>query len=142
MVVKKIDIEELREYVYNALLGDEELIRLFDRKANVVTTLEAAEKVIEKIETVYWDADLYGVEIEGEPHGYFACKNNLLISFGMNILYRNKMVLSKFWGAIKDKMSTSDFQCVLYSSNSRGIKWLQKCGMKIYFDNVTILTYN
>lgn len=141
MKVTRIDMEDLREYVYSALIDDEELVKLFDRRAHISTTLEAVENVIEKIEGVYYDAELFGIDIEGMPEGYFAFKDNLLISFGMNIFYRNKTVLSKFWEAIKDKMG-NDFQCVLYSHNERAINFLKRAGMKIAFDNITVLTYN
>lgn len=139
MTVKNINIDELKDYVYNAFIDDEELIEYFDKNANVKTTNEAIESVCEKIKSQYSDSAFFGVEINGIKEGYFVFRENLLISFGMNKKYRNKEVLSEFWEEIKKHLGNS-FQAALYSYNTRAISFLEKCGMKILYDNITILS--
>lgn len=141
MEVKNIDINEFNDYVYNAFFDDKEFIEYYDRSVNAKNTEEAIENVCEKIKISYPDADIFGVEINGAKEGYFVCRENLLISFGMSIKYRNKETLSGFWNEIKKKMG-SNFHCMLYSHNSRAIEFLKKCGMKIMYDHITILTNN
>ena len=141
MIVKQIDIDQFEEYVYNAFIDDNELLEFYDRSIHAKTTGEAIENVIFKIQNSYPDANIFGVEIENTKVGYFVCKENLLISFGMAIKYRNKMVLSKFWEEIKNKLGNK-FNSLLYSHNIRAIEFLKKGGMKILFDHITVLSYN
>ncbi len=141
MDIKNINIDQFQEYVYNAFFDDEEIIEFYDRSANVKTTQEAIDNVCFKIKTAYPDAEIVGVEIKGCKEGYFVYKDNLLISFGMNLKYRNKETLFEFWEAIKRRMG-NNFHSMLYSHNLRAINWLQKSGMKILFDHITILSYN
>lgn len=141
MEVKKIDIDQFEDYVYNAFIDDEEIIEFYDRSANVKTVLEAIDNVCEKIKLVYPTAMIYGIEICGCKEGYFVFKDDLLISFGMNVKHRNKETLKDFAEAIKSKLGNK-FSSLLYSHNTRAINFLKKCGMKILFDHITILSYN
>lgn len=141
MEVKKIDIEQFNDYVYNAFFDDHEIIEFYDRAANVKTTEQAIENVCEKIRDHYPDAKIFGVDIDNTKVGYFVTKDNLLISFGMNIKHRNKITLTVFWNEIKSKLG-NNFNSILYSHNIRAINWLQKSGMKIEFDHITVLSYN
>ena len=141
MKIYNIDIEELNDYVYNALLDDVELLKFYDKNVQVKTTEDCINNIIEKINLCYSDADIFGVEDGGLKIGYFVCTHDLLISFGLNINYRDKETLTRFWNFIKSIMA-DNFQCVLYSNNRRGINFLEKGGMKVLFDSVTILTNN
>jgi hypothetical protein len=141
MDIKSIALEEFEEYVYKAFFNDEEIIEYYDRSAKVKTTQEAIDNVCEKIKMGYPDAQIVGVEIKGCKEGYFVYKDNLLISFGMSLQYRNKETLFEFWEAIKRRLG-NNFHSMLYSHNIRAINWLQKSGMKIEFDHITILSYN
>jgi len=141
MTVTKININQLEEYVENAFFGDNELIEYYDKSAGVNTIPEAVENVILKIQTQYPDANIFGVEIKGEKEGYFIYEGNLLISFGLNKYYRDNVMLPEFWNEIKKELGDT-FQCALYSHNVRAINWLQRSGMKILFDKITILSTN
>lgn len=141
MDVKEINIDQFDDYVYNAFIGDEEIIEFYDRSANVKTVLEAIDNVCEKIRLAYPTALIYGIEICGSKEGYFVCKDDLLISFGMNIKYRTKETLQEFGDEIKRKLGNK-FNCMLYSHNTRAINFLKKCGMEILFNHITILSYN
>lgn len=140
MVVKRVNIAILEEYVYNAFLDDDELVALYDKAANVKTPIEASGNVMEKIRHVYPESDMYGVEVNLVKAGYFVCKNNLLISFGMMKEYRRKDILHRFWDEIQQRMGDS-FECALYSSNTRGCEWLVKCGMTEIFREISIFSY-
>lgn len=141
MTVKKISLIELNEYIYNTFINDKEIVKYYDKNIEIKNTLDAIINVTEKIEEVYSEADFFGVEINGNKAGYFVCRESLLISFGIGVEYRNREVLSDFWEHIKSTLGET-FQCCLYSVNKRGIKFLEKGGMKILFDEITILTTN
>lgn len=141
MRIVAINIEDLREYVYYSLVEDVEIINFFDKTVPIETTMDAVDSICEKIKRCYADADMFGVELDSEKMGFFVCQDNLLISFGVSPKYRNKEMLSAFWGFIK-KVLPDNFQCVLYSHNERALNFLKKGGMKILFDTVTILTNN
>lgn len=141
MEVNDINIDEFEEYVYKAFFDDTEILEYYDRSANVKTTQEAIDNVCDKIKVCYPDAQIVGVEIKGCKEGYFVYRDNLLISFGMSLQYRNKETLFQFWETIKQRMG-NNFHSMLYSHNIRAINWLQKSGMKIEFDHITILSYN
>lgn len=58
----------------------------------------------------------------------YAFDRNILYSFGMHPNYRSKENLINFWNYIINQHN--DFDCYLYSNNTRAINWLKKCGMK------------
>lgn len=138
MKVVKVDIEQLMPYIEVAFEGDEDLIQYFDKEANVKTVEEAIENVKEKIKSRYEDANFMGVEIADEKVGYFVFYKELLISFGLNKEYRRKILLGWFSDLIKENLG-QQFNCALYSHNKRAIGFLEKMGMKIQFNNITIL---
>lgn len=140
MQVRNIHIDQFEDYVYHAFIDDFELVEYYDRSVGAKTTTEAIENVCDKIEQSYPDAKIFGVEIEGEKAGYFVAKDNLLVSFGINVKFREKEYLSKFWYEIQNQIG-NDFHAMLYSHNSRAIKWLETCGMKISYDHITILSF-
>ena len=141
MLIRAIYKEELPAYVEEAFKEDYDLVDYYDKNVNVKNVDDCIANVIEKINQCYPDADIYGVEEYGCKIGYFVCDNDLLISFGININYRDKDTLEVFWAFIKNTIGQT-FQCVLYSHNKRGINFLQKGGMKILFENITILSCN
>lgn len=138
MKVISIDIDELRDYVYSAIIDDDEIVEFFDKNVPVKNTLDAIDSICEKIKRCYPYADFFGVELESEKIGFFVYSEELLISFGVCPKYRNKEVLSNFWDCIK-KVLPEKFQCVLYSHNKRALDFLKRGGMKVMFDTVTIL---
>lgn len=137
----EIDIKDFDGYVYNAFVNDNEIIEFYDRAANVKTVQEAIDNVCEKIKVSYPTAKIFGILIEGNKEGYFVFKDDLLISFGINVKHRNKDTLAIFWGEIQSRLG-NNFHALLYSHNARAISFLEKGGMKILYDHITILTYN
>lgn len=140
MTVQPININDLRDYVEAALDGDEDILRFYDKKEKVETISEACSSVVNKIRIAYTESDIRGVKINGSKVGYFVFDDELLISFGLNINYRNKVILTDFWEKIKEELGDT-FNCLLYSHNERAIGFLKKCGMNIIFDTVTVLRF-
>lgn len=141
--MKTIDVNMigLKVYIESVFWDDDDILIYFDKEAGVKTTTDASVSVYKKIANQYYDAEKVGVEIDGYKVGYFVYMDELLVSFGVNKKYRNTEILSELWEEIKSRIGDT-FQCVLYSYNTRAIGYLKKCGMKILFDNVTILSKN
>lgn len=138
MNAEKINIDSIKGYIYAAFKGDYECIGLFDPKYPVSSWEEAAQIVFDKIEGEYSDMNMVGLDRNGEMVGFFVYTKELLISFGINVELREETFLSKFWEIIKLTVG-EPFQCVLHSVNKRAVGWLERCGMKILFESVTIL---
>lgn len=134
-----INIDELKEYINAAFENDTELIGLYDKSVGVESLEDICDNVFEKISSLIEPAELRGVEVDGVEVGYFVYQPEVLISFGLNKMYRDKKYLSEFWKFIKSELGET-FTCCLFGHNIRAINWLkEKCGMKIIFENVTIL---
>lgn len=92
----------------------------------------------------FGDVDFEDIIENGELIGFICCFKDKLISFGINIKYRNKEILTNIFEIIKNKFNT-EFETYMWSRNERAINWLKKCGMKqipCNIDNVTKLKYN
>ena len=66
--------------------------------------------------------------------GYFVYTDKQLISFGLNIEYRQRKYLRSFFALIRTELGKG-FCCWLHSVNIRGVRWLQKNGMIITKSN-------
>lgn len=141
MTQTKINIDQLRQYVFAAFTGDEEIVSFYDKMQNIKSAADACENVYSKITNEYADAVLVGIDVNGEVAGYIAYKESLLISFSIGVKFRKVDYLIEFWEIIKKELPPI-FQCVLYSHNSRAINYLEKSGMDILFENVTILQFS
>lgn len=134
-----------RECIYNAFVGDDDIFKYFDPTAEVNTIDDVVDNIYGKIVE---HEDLFDCKFIGLEYGYVFIVNEpkLLISFGVNINHRNKDTLSSVWNLVLDELG--DFDCFLWSINSRAIDWLVRMGMEIegeyeYSDNyITKLNYN
>ncbi len=139
------ELDKLQEYINAAFEGDEEIFLYYDRSQLVEKIEDICFNVREKIAVNYPDATWHGFSDEGVKIGFVVFqeslpeKKTLLISFGINKKYRTPETLKDIWAAIK-LLCGDNFNCVLYSYNTRAISWLEKCGMKKVFENVTILS--
>jgi hypothetical protein len=131
------DKEKIKEFIDIAFENDFEIIELYDKSVKVDDIAGVTYSVHEKLKLVE-DLIFYGIEVNGVKIGYFAYKDNLLISFGVNILWRKYRIFVVLFDMIKEKIG-ENFQCVLFSYNQRAIKWLQKMKMEVVCENVTIL---
>lgn len=137
MIKKQVDIDELREYIYAAFNGDDEIVGLYDRSVVVKSVKDVCENIVFKIESAE-NISNFAISHCGEKVGYFSYEGNNLVSFGLNKEYRVKSILKRFWELIKEELG-DDFTCALFSYNKRAIKWLEKNGMTVLFENITIL---
>lgn len=128
---------ERKEFIDAAFENDFEIIELYDKSVKVEDIAGVTHSIYEKLELID-DIQFYGIDVYGIKIGYFAFKDNLLISFGVNILWRKSRIFVVLFDMIKDKIG-KNFQCVLFSYNQRAIKWLQKMKMEVVCENVTIL---
>lgn len=138
MNTARINIQQLKPFIVAAFERDDELVENFDPAYSIQTWEEGAAEVLNKIEKEYSGCQIEGVFEGVEAIGYIVYQDNLLISFGININHRSKADLQDFWGLIKYSVG-DQFQCVLFSNNTRAIKWLKTCGMDIVCESVTIL---
>jgi hypothetical protein len=128
---------ERKEFIDIAFENDFEIIEIYDKSVQVEDIAGVTHSIHEKLELVE-NIQFYGIEVYDIKIGYFAFKDSLLISFGVNILWRKYRIFVVLFDMIKSKIG-ENFQCVLFSYNQRAIKWLQKMKMEVVCENVTIL---
>jgi len=136
MTSKVISYETLNDAIRIAFENDEDLLSFYDPNKQLNSIEEIISDVAAKIKT-HDNGELVIRGIYEGTYGlmgYFVFKNRLLISFGMDVKYRNKRCLKTFWKIIKREMN-DEVACMLWSKNIRAIKWLAKNGMKVLFAN-------
>lgn len=138
MTVDTIHIDQLLTWLLLTFEGDDELVQYFDPGCPVTGWESCCTAIDQKIRVNYPTATIRCVLDEDYPIGYYVVENDLLISFGLRRAYRKKEWLLIFWDFIKSEFD-GPFSCVLYSKNTRAIGWLEKAGMKLLFENVSIL---
>lgn len=124
----KIELSELPPFVECAYEGDNDLLTKY-HIANY-TLCEAVDTTMVMIEITSLGLDMkYFAVIENEePIGYLSTFPNNLYSFGINIEYRTREILSEFWKKITEILGNS-FISMLYHNNTRAINWLKRCEM-------------
>lgn len=132
-------------FIRKAFEGDDEIFSLYDPLRPDVNTLEKlVDDVSQKI--IGYEQEL-NCDFVGFENGFFCYSTNpsMLISFGINKNHRTPLETNHFWHTIKDKIG-KPFICCLWTNNVRGIKWLQKQGMKevekVNNDLITVLKFN
>ena len=136
---RTMPLNQMQPFIEAAFLLDTDLLNYYDKGEKVTTTQDCCDNILLKIANNYPEASCMGVYEDGAPIGYFVYLPGLLISFGLNKKYRNSIYLKEFWETIKESLG-NEFDCLLYSYNTRAINWLKKCGMEITLENVTALT--
>ncbi len=139
MTEEMIHIDGLLPYLFATYEGDSELVAYFDPGCEVTDWQSCCSAIYQKIKANYSTATIKVVKDIYKPVGYYVIERDMLISFGLHKTYRSKNNLKKFWKLITSEFY-GPFSCVLYSCNTRAIGWLQKSGMKLLFENVSILT--
>lgn len=121
---------ELKKYVESAYKGDQDLFSKYH--VSECSFSEAVEQTLAMIyeTSLVVDMKYLGVVKDKKRIGYLCYFQNNLYSFGINIDYRTKEVLSEFWEKTKEVMGDS-FICMLFPNNTRAIGWLKTCGMEI-----------
>ena len=134
ITIKKISKAEIPSLIATAYQGDSELLEKYHSgnmhgdvnfPIAVLSTLDTIDDVSKEYKLSY-----YKVIYQKKPIGYFVTFDNFLHSFGINIKYRNREVLTGWFESVK-KVLGKNFMCMLYDINTRAINHLQKQGMKI-----------
>lgn len=146
MKTEQLTYSELLEAIEFSFTGDDNIYDFYDPSVVVNSLKNIVDNISEKIRE-YENAKYFGVYRWGELIGYFVFEKDYLISFAINIKYRNRRNLRVFFRLIVKKIG-KNFTCYLWSRNIRAIIWLQKMGMQIqnefvYINHlVTKLTYS
>lgn len=146
ITIKKISINELPKLVALSYEKDEEFFAKYHGDNSTYIACVNAELL-----NIYQMAekhkmDYYKVVYMKKPIGYFvACDDICLYSFSINMRFRKKEILIKWFSEIKKQMKTG-FWCCLYQKNTRAISFLEKNRMKIVETNddnktVTLVNY-
>lgn len=141
MNIVNIHIEDLMPFIKAAFDEDEEILIFYDRSQKVENSQDVCKNIFGKIKEQYETSTAIGVQKNGENVGYFVTYQRLLISFGVNKKFRDKEHLRDFFELIKTHFSGT-FQTLLYSYNTRAISWLNKCGVRTVFEDVTVLQFD
>lgn len=117
----------MRESIRKAFEGDEEIVKFYDPNVEVSDVDQVVEDIYRKL--VEYDL-LYQFKFVEVPDGYFCYMPGTLVSFGLSKKVRTPERLTQFWEGIEEELG-GKFDCMLWSRNTRGIRWLQKMGMRV-----------
>lgn len=129
---KEINNEQFKEAIKVSFVNDPLIFALYNPNVKVITVEDIVNDISGRIKSDVNGAVIKGVYDKGVLIGYYVYDyaHKTLVSFGLNIGYRRRKYLNKFWSMIRDDLKGM-FQCFLWTRNGRGIKWLQKNKMKI-----------
>jgi hypothetical protein len=132
MVSKYINQEEFKQAIKVAFVNDTAVFTLYNPNTPVRTVEDIIKDISTRIHADVTNAEIKGVYDKNTLVGYYVIDmpHKTLVSFGLNIGYRKRKYLKKFWSLIRTDLK-GIFQCFLWSRNARACKWLQKNGMKI-----------
>lgn len=133
--LKTILPTELLQYITLSYFEDYKLFELYHIR-QFDTCMEACEATALMIAEAHTQVDLsyYKVVWNGQEIGYTVTFENCLYAFGINIRFRQAVILKEWMEAVK-KVMPDRFMCHLYSNNIRAIKFLQKNKFYIIEEN-------
>tara|TARA_R110000868_G_scaffold180622_3_gene421266 strand:+ start:3714 stop:4160 length:447 start_codon:yes stop_codon:yes gene_type:complete len=139
--VKDINFEELKIAIKNVFIDDKKILDFYDPSVKI----KNIEDIINDISCKIKDYDKYegdygyvGLFYEKVLIGYYFYKEDMLVSFGINVKYRTKKYLDFLFNSIMNKLG-NNFVCFLWLKNTRAAKWLIKNKMVIEFKNDKII---
>lgn len=135
IVVRVVNILKIEDYIRSAWEGDDKLEKFYDKSLARRTLDGMVKDTSRKIRDMMEQDDklsLLGIEVNRTPIGFlvFSEKLSVLYSFGVNVKYRSKEILTAIFEYVKVKLKYN-FYSVMYEYNTRAINWLQNCGMEI-----------
>lgn len=149
MIIKKVPYETIKKAIRVAFDEDKKIFDYYDPNSKASNLDEIVDDIYTKIDG-YKDLSggIVAIEIyeKNKLIGYFVTNSKMLVSFGINIAYRQRKYLKEFFNLIKTTLGKG-FSCMLWSKNIRAIKYLFKMGMLPIKENdfngnfVTILIY-
>ncbi len=130
MVSKKINNTEFKEAIRKAFSEDKDIYSLYCPRIVVENVTDIVNDISGRIGGDVKRAVIKGVYEKNELIGYYVYEGKTLVSFALEVKYRNRKYLKEFWRKIREDLK-GGFQCFLWSKNKRGYRWLEKNGMKI-----------
>jgi len=120
-----------------AFKDDEDISRYCDPKDKDLSTKELVQSIYEKL--LEYDktgeCEFYDLMVDDILVGYGANYKNILVSFGVNKMFRKKEKLEKVFEIIKSKFN-GNFESYMWERNERAVNWLIKCGMNKIESNI------
>jgi hypothetical protein len=128
--LSKISKNELQDVIELSYRDDEELLNKyhvarFTLHEAVSSTMGMINEMAEQRKLTY-----YKVLYDKKPIGYVVVFEDFLYSYGINVKFRVKNVLSAWWDEVV-KILKGRFITMLYKNNTRAIEFLQRRGMRI-----------
>jgi hypothetical protein len=130
MTTAVLNRDQFKFAIRAAFVNDNRIYSLYCPHVEVGSVDDIVDDIATRINNDVPKAVIKGVFEKSELIGYYVYYNKMLISFALNIKYRNRKYLKEFWSKIRSDLKGS-FQCYLWSVNQRGWRWLCKMGMKI-----------
>jgi|ERR1700748_256805 len=142
MIVKDISGDEFKKAISIAFSNDSQILSLYDPNVTVESVEEIVQDIIKKV-TEHGNVQCKGIYDKNKLVGYFVRGAGMLISFGLCVQYRVRKYKKELFALIKEDFKGM-FVCFLWSKNVRGIRYLEKCGMKVIQTDyqLTKLIYN
>lgn len=142
--IKKISKHELPPLVQLSYSGDSDLIEKYHpAKSDMYGSIQNELDMIEETGGVY-KVNYYKVLFENKPIGFFvtggATGKDFLYSFAINIKFRKKDILIKWWSEVKSTLK-KEFEAFLYVGNTRAVEFLKKQKMQISKEENLVLTF-
>ena len=131
MILKKVSYETIQNAIKVAFDEDKKIFEFYDPNKNITSLDEIVKDIYSKGAGFSELSDgVIAMEVyeKGKLIGYFFYNNKMLISFALNVAYRQRKYLKEFFSLIKSTIGKG-FSCLLWSKNIRAIKYLMKMGM-------------
>lgn len=123
---------DVRQSILNAVSGDLVGLKSFtDIDSPIMDSFEeVADDIAKKLKGY---SDVYPTKFVALKNGYifYATEPRILVSFCLHVDSRTPRGLNEFWNSIIEHVG-SEFVTVLWSKNTRAIKWLTSRGMTIH----------
>lgn len=129
MISKPITYDQLEEAIKISFKDDKFIIELYDPNVVVTSVDDIAADIIRKVKE-HGKVQMKGIYDKNKLVGYFIRGGGMLISFGIAVEYRLRQFKRGLFDIIK-KDFKGMFVCFLWSKNVRGIRYLEKNGMKV-----------
>lgn len=142
MISKRINKKEFQSAIRVGFDGDNGIYDLYCPHIKVQTVDDIVIDISSRIWNSAHEAVIKGVYEKNELIGYYVYESKTLVSFCINVKYRNRKYLKDLFSLIRRDLK-GDWQSFLWTANQRAISWLVKNGMKIINQDhlITHLTY-
>lgn len=137
--ISKTSKRKVNKLIELAFLGDSDLIEHYhaandNMQDSILHTIERID-----VTSMAYQLSFYKVTVDKVNAGFFVTGDNFLYSFGLNMKFRKKEILMKWWEMVCGELKPN-FICMMNKKNTRGINFLKKQGMIVISNGNEILT--